>query len=126
MRKNSFLIAASVLIFAASCSKEVGNNLNPQAQIKSKSPMALYVLWGNSTIKNYVQDVRENYGRTKGRTIRFDQSFGFTFLHTLGNALSLGSLYSFLPSSYKIEEIDVFGAAKYGGNWKGVRISGKN
>ena len=56
----------------------------------------------------------EPYNSVSSKTIRFDQSFGFSFNN--------GKVKGFLPSEFKIENIDAFGAALYRGQWRGVRF----
>jgi hypothetical protein len=88
-----------------------------QGQISPKSPMALYLLWGTSNIAHYIQGVEE-YGRGKIKTIRFDQSFGISVKIAGGST----AVTPFLPSSYTINDIDMFGAAYFEGTWRGVRF----
>ena len=86
-----------------------------QGQISPKSPMALYLLWGTSSIVHYIQGVEE-YGRGKIKTVRFDQSFGISVKIAGGST----AVTPFLPSSYSIDDIDMFGAAYFEGTWRGV------
>lgn len=92
---------------------------NPiQTQIKPKDPKISYVFWGNSTNtfnkdKSYLMGVQE-YGRRESKIIRFDVSFGIK--------INNGNVGGFVPSEFKIKEMDMFGAAYYGGTWKGIRF----
>lgn len=91
-------------------------------KIYPKDPRVAYMVWGESEYtfdqsKPYIMGVQE-YSSVKDKTVRFDQSFGFRF----GNG---SGIQPFLPSEFKISEIDAFGAAYYNGQWKGVRFVGK-
>jgi hypothetical protein len=90
-------------------------------QIQSKDPRVLYVQWSSCKIASYVHGLK-GYGTIKNKTIRFDRSFGFTIKITSGGT----SVNPFLPSYFDIKNLDVFGAAKYNGVWKGVRFYGVN
>lgn len=79
------------------------------------------MVWGESEYsfdksKPYLMGVQE-YNATDGKTVRFDQSFGFSYVG--------GGIKGFLPTEFKISEIDAFGAAYYKGQWRGLRIVGK-
>jgi len=87
-------------------------------QIQPKDPRVSYLVWGNSTVtynedKSYIMGVKE-YSKRESKSIRFDQSFGFNFNN--------GSVSGFTPTEFKIKDLDVFGAAYYNGQWKGVRF----
>lgn len=95
--------------------KPISKNIQP------KDPRISYFVWGNTSYsfekeKSYIMGVKE-YGKGSSKTVRFDQSFGFSI-----NGLSLKDFQGFLPSKFSIEDIDAFGAAYYNGTWKGVRI----
>ncbi|GAB6009686.1 hypothetical protein [Dysgonomonas reticulitermitis] len=84
-----------------------------------KDPRIAYIVWGNTTMtfdkdKSYIIGVKEYAGKSETKSVRFDQSFGFNFLN--------GAVSGFVPTEFKIKEIDCFGAAYYGGVWKGVRL----
>jgi hypothetical protein len=83
-------------------------------QIKSDDPRIAYIEWGSADIpiKSYLRGVQE-YNDLESKTIRFNQSGGFYFCN--------GVVTGYLPSTFAIKDIDVFAAAKYNGNWKGVR-----
>jgi hypothetical protein len=87
--------------------------------IEAKSPRALYVQRNNSEIKTFMNGVA-TYGRGHEKVVRFDMSFGVT----LKFGGSSPSYSPYLPSSFEIEQIDMFGAAYYGGQWRGVRYIG--
>jgi hypothetical protein len=87
-------------------------------RIRPTDPRIAYYVWGENNInynseKPYIIGVKE-YGRGSHKTVRFDQSCGFN----LNNFAVTG----FLPSEFKIKEIDAFGAAYYNNRWKGVRF----
>ena len=89
-----------------------------QKRIQPKDPRIAYMVWGESDMtfdksKPYIMGVME-YNSVSSKTIRFDQSFGFSFNN--------GKVKGFLPSEFKIENIDAFGAALYRGQWRGVRF----
>lgn len=91
-----------------------------QKKIQPKDPRIAYMVWGEGDIaftkaKPYIMGVME-YNSTSSKTVRFDRSFGFSFNN--------GSVKGFLPSEFKIENIDAFGAALYRGQWRGVRFVG--
>lgn len=88
-------------------------------QIQPKDPRLAYFVWGSTTTsyskdKSYIMGVKE-YGRRE--SIRFDRSFGFT--------LNNKGVSGFVPSEFKIKDLDIFGAAYYNGTWKGVRFINK-
>lgn len=87
-------------------------------QIQPKDPRMSYLVWGSTTTtfnedKSYVYGVQE-YGRRSSKTVRFDQSFGFN--------LNNKSISGFVPTEFKINDIDAFGAAYYNNQWRGVRF----
>ena len=87
-------------------------------QIQPKDPRMSYLVWGSTTTtfnedKSYIYGVQE-YGRRSSKTVRFDQSFGFNL-----NNKSIGG---FVPTEFKIKDIDAFGAAYYNNQWRGVRF----
>lgn len=91
-------------------------------QIQPKDPRVAYFAWGTATLtydkdKSYIMGVQE-YGRRESKSVRFDRSFGFT----INNNKGVGG---FVPSEFKIKDLDVFGAAYYNGQWKGVRFINK-
>lgn len=91
---------------------------NIKKKIQPKDPRIAYMVWGNTNkkfnkAKPFIMGVKE-YGARSSKSIYFDQSFGFTI-----NNRNVGG---FVPSEFKIKEIDAFGAAYYYGQWKGVRI----
>lgn len=90
-------------------------------KVYPKDPRVAYMVWGESEYsfdksKPYLMGVQE-YNATDGKTVRFDQSFGFSYVG--------GGIKGFLPTEFKISEIDAFGAAYYKGQWRGLRIVGK-
>lgn len=89
-----------------------------QRKIQPKDPRMSYMVWGNATMtynkdKSYIIGVKE-YTNRSSKTIRFDQSFGVTFNN--------GSVGGFVPTEFKIEDLDMFGACYYNKQWKGVRF----
>lgn len=87
-------------------------------QIQPKDPRMSYLVWGSTTTtfnedKSYIYGVQE-YGRRSSKTVRFDQSFGFN--------LNNQSISGFVPTEFKINDIDAFGAAYYNNQWRGVRF----
>ena len=88
-------------------------------QIMAKDPRTAYFASGdnkNAEVKAYLMGVKEYNGKDT-KVIRFDRSGGFKF--------SNGKVSGFVPSEFKIEEIDFFGAAYYDGKWRGVRFYSK-
>lgn len=88
-------------------------------QIKPSDPRMAYYVWGDSSNdfkkdKSYIFGVKEYDGKRSSKSVRFDQSFGFT--------INNGSISGFVPSEFIIKDLDVFGAAYYNGQWKGVRL----
>ena len=61
----------------------------------------------------YITGVKE-YTNCKSKSVIFDRSFGFSILN--------GSVSGFLPSDFDIKKLDVFGAAYYDKQWRGVRF----
>ena len=104
--------------------------LNPaiNQRIQAADPRALYLVWGtNNThfnrerlfmkgVRKYPANANANT-RISKQTVRFHQSFGIS--------ISLGSttnIRGFLPTRLNIDELDIFGAALYNGQWRGVRF----
>jgi hypothetical protein len=85
--------------------------------IEAQSPRALYVLGAPTELSVFTNGVK-NYGRASSKTIRFDQSFGFTASFLNGNL----SASAYLPSRFEIKQLDIFAAVYYGGQWKGIRF----
>lgn len=88
-------------------------------RITPTDPMMAYFVWGNTnTMFNkehpYITGVKE-YNNCKSKSVIFDRSFGFTFSNN-------GGLSGFLPSEFDIKKLDVFGAAYYDRQWRGVRF----
>jgi hypothetical protein len=91
-----------------------------KSQIKSKSPMAMYVRWGTAKqtfVRSYITGVEE-FGSGDSKVIRFNRSGGFSVGMTNGNF----SLNRYKPMSFNLKDIDVFGAAYFEGHWRGVRM----
>jgi len=89
-----------------------------QKQIQPKDPRMSYFVWGSGTVtfdkdKNYIIGVKE-YTNRSSKTIRFDQSFGIM--------INNGSVGGFVPTEFKIKDLDMFGACYYNKQWKGVRF----
>lgn len=83
-------------------------------------PKMAYLVWGNSSTEfnkehPYITGVRE-YSNCKSKSVIFDRSFGFTFINSI---IPDG----FLPSEFDIKKLDVFGAAYYDNQWKGIRFT---
>lgn len=88
-------------------------------RITSTDPMMAYLVWGNTNIEfnkehPYITGVKE-YTNCKSRSVIFDRSFGFSFSN-------VGGVSGFLPSEFDIKKLDVFGAAYYDRQWRGVRF----
>ena len=68
-------------------------------------------------MQNIIQFITgvKRYGSTSTKVVRFNQSFGFSYI---------GIIKPFLPSEFKIEYFDGFGAVKYNGKWLGIRFIG--
>ena len=89
---------------------------NPiKREIVPEDPRIAYMLWGNTDVemKSYLQGVKE-YTNVESKTIRFDQSFGFSYYN--------GFVTSFLPTQFKIKAVDMFGAVYDSNTWKGIRF----
>lgn len=89
---------------------------NPvKKEIVPEDPRIAYILWGNTnvTMKSYLQGVKE-YINIESKTIRFDQSFGFSYYN--------GYVTGYLPTEFKINAIDMFGAVYDSNKWKGIRF----
>ncbi len=99
---------------------QTGRIFDPiKKQIQPKDPRLAYIVWGNTTQtfdkdKSYIYGVQE-YGKRESKSVRFDQSFGFSFIN--------GAVGGFVPTEFKIKEIDCFGAAYYNGQWRGIRFT---
>ena len=88
-------------------------------RITSTDPMMAYLVWGNTNIEfnkehPYITGVKE-YTNCKSKSVIFDRSFGFS----LSN---VGGVSGFLPSEFDIKKLDVFGAAYYDRQWRGIRF----
>jgi hypothetical protein len=93
---------------------------NLKSQIKSKSPMAMYVKWGTAKqtfVRHYITGVEE-FGSGDSKVIRFNRSGGFSIGIVNGNY----SVSKYKPMSFNLLDIDVFGAAYFEGHWRGVRM----
>lgn len=87
---------------------------NPiRKQILPEDPRIAYMLWGNADVKSYLQGVVE-YTNVESKTIRFSQSFGFSFYN--------GVVTGYTPVKFKIEAVDMFGAVYDSNQWKGIRF----
>lgn len=89
-------------------------------RIMPTDPKMAYLVWGNSSTEfnkehPYITGVRE-YSNCKSKSVIFDRSFGFTFINSI---IPDG----FLPSEFDIKKLDVFGAAYYDNQWKGIRFT---
>lgn len=87
-------------------------------KITPTDPKFAYLVWGNSSTEfnkehPYITGVKE-YTNCKSKSVIFDRSFGFSILN--------GSVSGFLPSDFDIKKLDVFGAAYYDKQWRGVRF----
>ena len=88
-------------------------------RITPTDPMMAYLVWGNTNIEfnkehPYITGVKE-YTNCKSKSVIFDRSFGFSFTNA-------GGITGFLPSEFDINKLDVFGAAYYDNQWRGVRF----
>ena len=77
-----------------------------------------YLVWGSSSTKfneehPYITGVCE-YVNCNSKSVIFDRSFGFSFVN--------GSVSGFLPSEFDIKKLDMFGAAYYDKQWRGIRF----
>jgi hypothetical protein len=91
-----------------------------KSQIKSKSPMAMYVRWGTAKqtfVRHYITGVEES-GSGYSKVIRFNRSGGFS----IGLINGKFSVNKYKPMSFNLKDIDVFGAAYFEGHWRGVRM----
>lgn len=89
-----------------------------QHRITPTDPKLEYLVWGNSATEfnkehPYITGVRE-YSTCKSKSVIFDRAFGFSILK--------GGVSGFLPSDFDIKKLDVFGAAYYDKQWRGVRF----
>lgn len=87
-------------------------------KIQERDPRLAYLMWGTNGIiykdvHPYFMGVVE-YDRDS-KNVYFNRACGFTINGS-------GSIHGFLPSKFSIDDIDAFGAAKYKGQWKGVRM----
>lgn len=93
---------------------------NPiKRKIIPTEPKMAYLIWGNSSFTfnkehPYIVGVK-TYSACKSKSIVFDRSFGFTFI---SGKLPIG----FLPSEFDINKLDMFGAAYYDNQWRGIRF----
>lgn len=90
-----------------------------EKRIQPKDPKVAYMVWGNtSTTFNkehpFIVGVKE-YDNIDSKSVIFDRSFGFTLTNM--------SLSGFLPTEFDIKSLDLFGAAYYNGEWRGVRFT---
>ena len=92
---------------------------NPiKRKITPTEPMVAYFVWGNTSISfdkehPYITGIKE-YSNCKSKSVIFDRSFGFS--------INNRSVSGFLPSEFDIKQLDVFGAAYYDKQWKGIRF----
>lgn len=89
-----------------------------QKRITPEDPMMAYLVYGKSCEvfereRPFITGVKE-YTNRESKSVIFDRSFGFSFNN--------GCVSGFLPSEFDINKIDVFGAAYYDGEWRGVRF----
>ena len=89
-----------------------------QKRITPEDPMMAYLVYGKSCEvfekeRPFITGVKE-YTNRESKSVIFDRSFGFSFYN--------GCVSGFLPSEFDIKKIDVFGAAFYEGEWRGVRF----
>ena len=88
-------------------------------RIMPTEPKMAYLVWGNSSTEfnkehPYITGVRE-YSNCKSKSVILDRSFGL-------NITNIG-ISGFLPSEFDIKKLDVFGAAYYDKQWKGIRFT---
>lgn len=92
-----------------------------QKRIQERDPRLAYLMWGKNNIAyNKIRPLFMGvveYDRNS-KNVYFDRSFGFSLFFN-GSSVTPGF---FLPSKFDIKDIDAFGAAKYNGQWKGVRM----
>ena len=84
-------------------------------EVKIDAKMAL-VFNGVGELDNYVRGINAYNGNHK--TITFASSGGITFSFGGGKT----KISPFNPQDFDLKGIKIFGAAKYGGQWKGIRI----
>lgn len=90
--------------------------------IMPTDPKMAYLVLGNSSTEfnkehPYITGVRE-YSNCKSKSVIFDRSFGFSIINH--------GVSGFLPSEFDIKKLDVFGAAYYDNQWKGIRFTNAN
>lgn len=86
--------------------------------IKPTDPMVAYLVWGSSSYtftkeRPFITGVKE-YINLNSKSVIFDRSFGVAFIGCIPAP--------YTPSDFDIKKIDVFGAAFYEGQWKGIRF----
>ena len=89
-------------------------------KIVPEDPRIAYLVWGNSDLefnksKPYISGVVK-YGECRAKTVRFNRSFGVNINNFI--------VTPFIPTDFKIEYFDGFGAVKYQGRWLGIRMVG--
>lgn len=90
-----------------------------EKRITPKDPKVAYMVWGNtSTTFNkehpFIVGVTE-YSNIDSKSVIFDRSFGFSMTNM--------SISGFLPTEFDIKSLDLFGAAYYDNEWRGVRFT---
>lgn len=85
-------------------------------------PRIAYISYGENpkmefNTKAYIMGVNE-YSNIPVKKLTLNFSAGFTFFYGGGNF----SFRPFLPSKFKLESFDLFGAVYYNNQWKGVRM----
>lgn len=83
-----------------------------------EDPKMAYFVWGESSVefnkeRPFITGVKE-YNNRKSKSVIFDRSYGASIKYK--------HISGFLPTEFDIEAIDVFGAAYYDGEWRGVRF----
>ncbi len=72
--------------------------------------------WDGKTIK-YAWFGESSHGAGKTKKVLFNRSFGISI--KFGSSLKIGG---FTPTKFSIKKADFYGAVKYKGKWRGVRI----
>lgn len=72
--------------------------------------------WDGKTIKHILFG-EKSYGSGETKSINFNLSFGVSIKY--GSSFSISG---YTPTKYDIKDADVYGAVKYKGQWKGIRL----
>ena len=98
---------------------QVGRRVNGliSNSIVKETPRGYIVVNANNKqfnkLEQYILGVHSYYN-CSSQTIRFDKSYGLKVTN--------GSIGGFVTSEYDIKKLDIFVAAKYFDEWKGIRM----